>query len=70
MKSLSAKAIAKILKRNGFTPVRQKGSHVVYFNSKTEARVILASPKKNKQIPIGTFLQIVQESGIPKEDFE
>ena len=61
----SSSHIIKVLLKNGFTFISQKGSHKKY---RKEARtVIVLYPKK--EIPIGTFSSIVRQSGLDKVDF-
>ncbi len=61
----SSHKIIKVLLKNGFVFISQKGSHQKYkFGNKT---VIVPHPKK--EIPVGTFNSIVRQSGLSKEDF-
>ncbi len=69
MKALSAKALIKILEQNGFVLSRQKGSHAIFRNIKTNIMVPVPFHGKNKPIHIGTFLAIVKQSKIPKNKF-
>lgn len=62
---LSSKYIIKVLEDKGFKFKSQKGSHSKYiYLNKT---VII--PIKQKEIPVGTFLAIVKQSGLQKDDF-
>lgn len=61
----SSKAIIKILEREGFAFVHQRGSHTKY--RKGSATVIVPSPKK--EIPLGTFKSIIRQSKLPPERF-
>lgn len=64
-KLLSSREIIKTLEAHGFTLRSQKGSHTKYvFAGKV---VIVPHPKK--EIPYGTFLSIVRQSGLTKEEF-
>ena len=57
--------IIKILLKNGFVFVSQKGSHCKYSNRyKT---VIVPHPRQ--EIPSGTFSSILRQSGLTKSDF-
>lgn len=69
MRPLKVKQVIKILEKNGFAVVRQKGSHCIYRNN---FGVIVPVPLhgNNKPIPIGTFLAIVKQSRLAKELFE
>ena len=61
----SSKHIIKVLKRHGFVFVSQKGSHKKF--RKGDKVVIVPDPKK--EIPVGTFLSILRQSDLQKEDF-
>ncbi|MBI2676748.1 MAG: type II toxin-antitoxin system HicA family toxin [Candidatus Yanofskybacteria bacterium] len=39
--ALTAKKVIKVLKRIGFLEDRQKGSHLILFNSKTNTRTVV-----------------------------
>lgn len=54
-----------VLEKHGFTFKSQKGSHAKYV--KGAATVIVPHPRK--EIPYGTFLSIVRQSGLAKDDF-
>jgi predicted RNA binding protein YcfA (HicA-like mRNA interferase family) len=62
----SSDHIISILKRNGFIYKSSRGSHHKYI--KEQRIVIIPHPKK--EIPYGTFLSILKQSGLKKEDFE
>lgn len=65
-KAISSREIIAILENNGFIKKSQKGSHVKYvYGSKI---VIVPHPKHS--IPTGTFLSIIRQSGLTKQDFE
>jgi len=70
MKSLTAKQIIKILEKYGFALSRQKGSHMIYRHLNSGIIVPVPLHGRNKPIPIGTFMAIVKQSRIPKEDFK
>lgn len=57
--------IIDVLCRNDFVFVSQKGSHCKY--AKNDKTVIVPHPKK--EIPVGTFMSILRQSGLKKEDF-
>jgi len=69
IKRLTPDEIIKILRKNGFQKVSQKGSHQKWRNESTGKMVIVAY-HKGKQIPIGTLKSIIQGSGLPYELFE
>ena len=62
----SSKEIIRVLKRNGFSFVSQKGSHKKF---KKEKRIVIV-PDPKKEIPMGTFASIIRQSGINKEEFK
>lgn len=64
-KALSSKDIIKTLERKGFSFRSKKGSHAKYV--KEERIVIVPHPKPF--IPNGTFLSIVRQSGIDRDEF-
>ncbi|PKL15483.1 MAG: toxin HicA [Spirochaetae bacterium HGW-Spirochaetae-5] len=55
-----------VIERNGFIFKSQRGSHCKYV--KEGYIVIVPHPKKG--IPTGTFMSIIRQSGLKKEDFE
>jgi predicted RNA binding protein YcfA (HicA-like mRNA interferase family) len=64
-KLLSSEQIISVLKKQGFVFVSQKGSHKKYRDN--ERVVIVPDPKK--EIPQGTFLSILRQAGLSKNDF-
>jgi predicted RNA binding protein YcfA (HicA-like mRNA interferase family) len=62
---LSSREIISVLTANGFTLKSTKGSHTKYING--NKTVIIPHPKP--EIPYGTFLSIVRQSGLSKTDF-
>ena len=69
MKPLPARKLISILERNGFVLKRQKGSHAIYFNAYTNKTLPVPLHGKNKPIFITTFMDIVKQSGLPKNLF-
>lgn len=70
MKPLTAKEIIRILETNGFRETRRKGSHIIFVHRATGTIVPVPLHGGNKPIPIGTFLAIVKQSKLPREQFE
>lgn len=64
-KLLPSKEIVKILERQGFVFVSQRGSHAKY--RKGANTVIVPSPKK--EIPLGTMRSIIRQSGLSEKLF-
>jgi predicted RNA binding protein YcfA (HicA-like mRNA interferase family) len=65
-KLYSSRHIISILQRHGFKEVAQTGSHKKFSNG-TQTAIV---PAPRKEIPYGTFLSILRQSGLRKEDFE
>ena len=65
-KLYSSRHILKVLLKYGFREVSHTGSHKkLYDGSHT---VIVPVPRK--EVPLGTFLSILRQSGLIKADFE
>ncbi len=62
LSSMNPKKIIKILEKNGFVLDRVKGSHKIYYNEKTNKRVVV--PFHKKDLPIGTLFEILRQAGI------
>ncbi len=63
---LNSKEVIKLLEANGFVLERTNGSHRLYFNDKTKKTAIV--PFHNKDLPIGTLLEILRQAGIAKDE--
>jgi len=70
MKSVNARKLIQILKASGFILSRQKGSHMIWKNPVSGIIVPIPLHGKSKPLPLGTFLAIVKQSKIPKENFK
>jgi len=64
--NISAGKFIKFLSQNGFLLDHTTGSHFIYFNPSTKRRVTI--PKHNKDLPKGTIMSILKESGLSKDD--
>jgi predicted RNA binding protein YcfA (HicA-like mRNA interferase family) len=65
----SSEDIIKILNRNGFVHVSQKGSHIKMRRIiKGETHTVII-PAGRREIPTGTFLSIVSQSGLARDEF-
>ncbi len=64
-KLFSSKYIISVLEKDGFSFKSQKGSHVKYIKD----RRIVIIPHPKKEIPYGTFLSIVRQAGLSKDNF-
>lgn len=68
MKAKKAKVIIDILTANGFLFLRQKDSHITY--KKDNTIVIVPYHGNSKEMPVGTTLSIIKQSGLDKTLFE
>lgn len=60
LRLLSGKEICKILQDNGFTEVRQKGSHIVMPKAIEDSTFV----------KLGTLMSIIRQSQLPRSLFE
>ncbi len=69
--SLSSKQIIRALRASGFieAPDRGKGSHRAFVKKDASDRVRLVIVPQGKDIPRGTLLAILDQSGLSKEEF-
>ena len=65
-KLYSSRHIIKVLLLHGFFEVSQTGSHKKLYDGTHTAIV----PASKREIPYGTFLSILRQSGLVKADFE
>jgi predicted RNA binding protein YcfA (HicA-like mRNA interferase family) len=59
--------LIKILDRQGFKVIRQKGSHVILINQQKTRIVIPVHP--GKDLKPGLVRAIIREAGISREEF-
>ncbi len=64
--SLTPQKIIKVLEKKGFVLDRIKGSHHIYFHPETKRRVVV--PLHKRDLPKGTFLEILKQAGINKKE--
>jgi predicted RNA binding protein YcfA (HicA-like mRNA interferase family) len=65
-KRWSSKDVERILRKNGFTLVSQKGSHLKYV---ANGRVVIV-PAGRDPLPQGTFSSILRQSGLDISKFD
>ncbi len=65
---LSGIEIIKILKKIGFEPVRQKGSHVILRHVSDLKRAVVVP--NHKEVDSGTLIEIIRQAGLKREEFE
>lgn len=58
-----------ILQANGFTIVRQRGSHVVMQKKLIESTITVPVPD-HSEVRIGTLRSIIRQSQLPRSMFE
>ena len=66
MKSFKPRQIIKVLEKEGFRFIRQKGSHRLYRKGPDRVTV----PYHNKDLKQGTLMSILKLAGISKEKLE
>ncbi|HNA19382.1 MAG TPA: type II toxin-antitoxin system HicA family toxin [Chitinophagaceae bacterium] len=67
--NLSPKRLIKFLEDNGFIFKRAKGSHQLYHNPVTNKTVIVPV-HGGKDMKKGTFLAIIKQAGLDKNDLD
>lgn len=67
--NLNPKHLIKILENNGFVYKRSKGSHQLYYNPVSNKTVIVPF-HSGRDLKKGTFLTIIKQAGIEKENLE
>ena len=66
--NINSKKLIKIIKSLVFNLDHSTGSHHIFYNSKTKKRAVV--PFHVKDLPKGTMMSILRESGIAKKDLE
>ncbi len=62
----SPQHLMKLLEMHGFLLKRSKGSHHIFYNPISNITVIV--PLHNKDVKKGTFLSILKQAGIDKNE--
>ncbi len=65
--SFTPQEIMKILMKNGFFVDRIKGSHYIFFNESSKKRLVI--PMHKKDLPKGTLMEIIKQSGLDIDEF-
>jgi predicted RNA binding protein YcfA (HicA-like mRNA interferase family) len=63
----TAKEVIYVLRKHGFAPVGQKGSHQKWRHP--NGRQVIVAMHGNKPIPIGTLKSIIEGAGLTADDF-
>lgn len=58
---MKPKEMVQILKHNGFQVIRQKGSHIIMYNEKTNLRTTV--PMHKAELKKGTEIAILNKRG-------
>jgi len=65
--SFKPRQLIKKFEKAGYVIDRQKGSHVILYHS--EQRKRLTIPMHVKDLPKGTLLSIIKQSGLTRNEF-
>ncbi|ODS42656.1 MAG: hypothetical protein MSIBF_04965 [Candidatus Altiarchaeales archaeon IMC4] len=65
---LSGRELIKALRKIGFSPVRQKGSHIILERYGQDGRKGLVVPD-HKEIDKGTLVEIIRQAGLTRDNF-
>ena len=68
-KLYSARTIIKVLERNGFILISQKGNHVKLQKKLGEQKLTVIVPY-HKEVAMGTFSSVLKQAGITRKEFE
>ena len=65
---LTPRKLLQIIEQHGFILDHTTGGHYILYNRETKRRVTI--PFHAKDIPKGTLLSILRESGLSKDDLK
>ncbi len=68
MKSMKAKDVMRLIEKDGWYLVRQKGSHRQYKHLKKKGLVTIAVHKLSDEIAVGTLKSILKQAQIDIEE--
>ena len=69
LRVLSGREVCQILKAQGFSAVRQRGSHVVMQKRSGDTTVTVPVPD-HAELKMGTLTSIIRQSGVARSLFE
>jgi len=69
LRVLSGREVCKILEAEGFTEVRQRGSHIVMQKQSGNTTTTVPVPDHN-ELKTGTLTSIIRQSGLARSLFE
>lgn len=65
--SYKPRELIRKFEKLGYAIDRQKGSHVILYNSRQGKRLTI--PLHARDLPRGTVLSIIKQAGLSKEEF-
>ncbi len=65
---LSGRKVVKILEKDGWTPARQKGSHIILVKHSGGGKKAVVVPD-HKEVDVGTLVEIIRQSGLKRDEF-
>jgi predicted RNA binding protein YcfA (HicA-like mRNA interferase family) len=69
LRVLSGRDACEILRGNGFTEVRQRGSHIIMQRKITGGTITVPVPD-HAELKLGTLQSIIRQSQLPRKLFE
>jgi len=69
LRVLSGRDVCQILESQGFSVVRQRGSHVVMQKRSADTTTTVPVPE-HAELKTGTLTSIIRQSGVPRSLFE
>jgi predicted RNA binding protein YcfA (HicA-like mRNA interferase family) len=67
LRPVEPEVVIKALKRIGFQPVRQKGSHLIMKHPNGRSTVIPVNP--GEELGRGILMEIISDVGLSKKEF-
>ncbi len=65
---LSGREVIKVLRKAGFEPTRQRGSHIVMVKYIDAEKIALVVPD-HKEVDKGTLIEIIRQAKLTREEF-
>lgn len=65
---LSGRDVVKVLRKAGWTPARQKGSHVILVKQAMDAKSAVVVPD-HMEVDKGTLVEIIRQAGLKRDEF-
>ncbi|HZY46023.1 MAG TPA: type II toxin-antitoxin system HicA family toxin [Anaerolineae bacterium] len=69
LRVLSGREACKIMSKQGFVEIRQRGSHIIMQRQAENTTTTVPVPDHD-ELRIGTLLGIIRQSGLPRSLFE